>query len=187
MPDFDLTLSPETVQEYASAADRNLTCPPSAEANRTFRAGKTAGTGTWTEVVKIHDTSITPTKSDPTNSNKMNFVIIHSVLGPEAGGFLTNAGRPHSQYNFIDKAALASGDTKVSGPFKRRLATINSLFKAVGMDLDAGVPSYKDILDPTSGDKPLVGQVVACVFRKYLNAKTGEFGVDIDGYMALGA
>ena len=187
MPDLDLTLSPETVQEYAAAADRNLTCPASVEENRTFKPGKTAGTGTWTEVVKIHDTNITATKSDPNNSNKMNFVIVHSVLGPEAGGFTTNAGRPHSQYNFIDKASLASGDTKVSGPFKRRLSTINSLFKAVGMDLDAGVPSYKAMLAPDSGDKPLVGQVVACVFRKYLNAKTGEFGVDIDGYMPLGS
>ena len=180
----DLTLTPETIQEYANAADRNLTAP-SLEENPSYHQGKEAGLGSWTEVVKIHDTDMANTKSDPSNDNKFNFVTVLSVQGPESGGFKTNAGRTHYQYFFIDKTALSSADTRVSGSYKRRLATINSLLSAVGVDLAAGVASYKSWFAPNGTDKPLVGQTVVAAFRKYRNTKTGETGVDIDGFMPM--
>ena len=181
MSDFDLTLSPETIQEYNNAADRNLTAP-SVEDNPTVRQGKEPGLGTWTEVVKIHDTDIAAVKSDPGNKNKFNFVLTLSVQGPDGGGFVTNAGRPHYEYLFIDKAALASTDGKVSGGFKRRMAVVNSLLSAVGIDLAAGVASYSALF---TGDKPLIGQTVAAVIRKYRNSKTGDTGCSIDGFTSL--
>jgi hypothetical protein len=180
MSDFDLTLSPETIQEITNASDRNLTAP-SPEVNPTFRQGKAPGLGSWAERVKIHDTSINPVKSDPTNSNKFNFVLVLSVQGPDDGGYATNAGRPHYQYFYMDKTGLASADPKVSGGYKRRLGVINSLLAACGVDLSSGVPSYAAYF---TGDKPLVGITVNTVFRKYLNERTGETGIDIDGFTA---
>jgi hypothetical protein len=179
----DLTLSPETIQEYSNAADRNLTAP-SLEENPSFHQGKEAGLGTWTEIVKIHDTDMANTKGDPGNDNKFNFVIVMSVQGPDVGGSKTNAGRTHYEYAFIDKTALASTDTKASGPFKRRLATVNSLLSSCGIDLAQGVSSYKALF---TGDKPLVGNTVAAVMRKYRNTRTGDTGVSIDGFMPLNA
>jgi len=177
----DLTLSPETIQEYANAADRNLTAP-SLEENPSFHQGKEAGLGTWTEIMKIHDTDMANTKGDPTNDNKFNFVLVLSVQGPEQGGSKTNAGRTHYEYAFIDKTALASTDTRASAPYKRRLATVNSLLSAVGIDLASGVASYKALF---TGEKPLIGHTVAAVMRKYRNTKTGDTGVSIDGFMPL--
>ena len=182
MSDFDLTLDPETIQEYTNAADRNLTCPASIADNPTVRQGKEPGLGTWTEVVKIHDTDIAAVKSDPGNKNKFNFVLTLSVQGPDGGGFSTNAGRPHYEYVFIDKAALASTDGKVSGGFKRRMAVINSLLSAVGVDLTQGISSYAAYF---TGDKPLVGQTVAVVVRKYRNSKTGDAGINVDGFTSM--
>lgn len=180
MSDFDLTLSPETIQEITNASDRNLTAP-SVDDNPTFRQGKAPGLGTWAERVKIHDTNITSVKSDPTNTNKFNFVLVLSVLGPNDGGYSTNAGRPHYQYFYMDKTGLASSDPKVSGGYKRRLHVINSLLAACGVDISAGVPSYAAFF---TADKPLVGMTVNAVFRKYHSERSGENGVDIDGFTA---
>jgi len=180
---FDLTLAPETIQEYAAAADRNLTCPASTDENPTFKAGKSPGLGIWTEAVKIHDTDIVPVKSDPDNPNKANFVVVLSVLGPEDGGFTTNQNRTHYQYFYIDKVGLASADPKVSGVYKRRLATINNLLAVAGVDMTSAV-GYTALF---TGDKPLVGMKMAAVFRKYRNQRTDENGVDIDGFLKLGS
>lgn len=179
---FDLSLSPETIQEYANASDRNLTAPSGPEENPTFHGGKEAGLGTWTEVVKIHNTAITPVKSDPNNPNKFNFVLTLVVQGPDNQGFKTNAGRTHNEYMYIDKVGLASSDPKTSGGYKRRLSTVNSLLSACGADLAAGISSYAAFFE---ADKPLVGRTVAAIFRKYRNAKTGETGCSIDGFMAV--
>lgn len=179
---FDLSLSPETVQEYANAADRNLTAPSGNDVNPTFRAGKEAGHGSWTEVVKIHDTAIQPIKKDPLNENKFCFVFTLAVQGTDAGGFATNAGRTHTEYVYIDKVGLASSDPKVSGSFKRRLAAVNSLLAACGVDLAAGISSYKEWLE---GEKPLVGMTVAAVLRKYRN-NNNETQVQADGFAAIG-
>ena len=181
MSDFDLTLSPDTIQEITNAADRNLTAP-SHEDNPTFKQGKQPGLGTWAETVKIHDTDIVPTKNAPGDKNKFNFVVTLSVLGPDGGGYKTNANRPHYQYFFMDKAGLASPDTKVSGSYKRRMAVINSLLSACGVDLSAGIPSYATFF---KGDKPLVGLTVSAIFRKYWNEGKGEAGIDIDGFTAI--
>lgn len=182
MSDFDITLSPETIQEYSNAADRNLTAPSSTEENPTFHGGKEAGLGTWTEVVKIRETALSPVQKDPLNANKSNFVLQLEVLGPDAGGFRTNQGRVHHQYFYMDKEGLASSDPKTSGSYKRRLAVINSLLAALGSDMTKGVTSYKAIFE---GDKPLVGLTVAAVVRKYRNRNTGETGVDIDGFTTI--
>lgn len=178
--DLDLTLSPETIQEYANASDRNLTCPASKEENPTVAlSSKEAGLGTWTEKMRIRETDLAATKSDPTNPNKFNFVVQLEVLGNEAGGFKTNAGRVHYQYFFIDKTGLASADPKTAGMYKRRLAVVNSLLSACGVDLAAGIASYASWF---TGEKPLVGQTVAAVIRKYRNNKTNETGIDVDGF-----
>lgn len=179
---FDLSLSPEDVQEYSNAADRNLTAPSGTDVNPTFRAGKEAGLGSWTEVVKIHDTGIQPTKKDPKNERKFCYVLTLSVQGPADGGFTTNAGRTHTEYMYMDVDGLHSTDPKTSGGYKRRLATLNSLLSACGVDLAAGVPSYKALLE---GDKPLVGMTVAVVLRKYRN-NNNETQVQADGFAAIG-
>ena len=179
--DFDLTLSAETVQDFANAADRNLTAP-SVDDNPTFHGGKEVGLGTWTEAVKIRETALSPVQKDPTNKNKSNFVLQLEVLGPSSGGFRTNEGRVHYQYFYIDKESLNSSDPKTSGSYKRRLAVINSLFAALGSDMSKGVASYKAMFE---GDKPLIGMKVAAIMRKYRNRNTGETGVDIDGFMPI--
>lgn len=178
MSEFDLSLSPETVQEFQNASDRNLTAP-ALEDNPTFRRGKEEGLGTWSEKLRIRDTSIDPTKKDPTNQAKANFVLVLEVIGKADGGFATNAGRVHYHYGYIDKTELASQDPKVSGVYKRRLAVINSLLAACGVDISKGVPSYKEWF---LGEKPLVGQTIVGVIRKYRNKNTGDTGVDIDGF-----
>ena len=184
--DLDLAISGEAVTEYANAADRNLTAPSSKEENHTFSAGKEPGLGTWTEAVRVRDSDITATKNAPSDATKMNFVLQLEVLGPTEGGFATNAGRTHYQYSYIDKQGLASSEPKTAGPYKRRLAVVNSLLSACGVDTTAGVASYKAWFQ---GDKPLMGQKVAAIFRKYKfkNKTTGEegVGVDIDGFTAL--
>jgi hypothetical protein len=185
--DIDLAISGEAVQEYANAADRNLTAPAGKEENHTFNPGKEAGLGTWTEAVKIRDTDLLPTKNAPEDPSKFNFVALLEVLGPGDGGFPTNAGRVHNQYWYMDKAGLASSDPKTCGPYKRRIATVNSMLSACGIDTTGGVTSYKALL---AGDKPLVGQSMAAVFRKYKykNKQTGEVvtAIDIDGFIPLG-
>lgn len=178
--DFDLSLAPETIQEFANASDRNLTAP-NIEANPHFRRGKEEGLGTWPEKVRIRDTSIDPTKKDPTNTNKLNFVAVLEVIGASDGGFATNAGRVHYYYGYIDKTELASNDPKVSGVYKRRLSVVNSLLGACGVDLTQGISSYKEWF---LGEKPLVGQTAVAIIRKYRNKNTGDTGVDVDGFTA---
>lgn len=181
--DFDISVTPEAAAEYRNAADRNLTAP-SVEENPTFRQGKQPGLGTWTELVRVRDTSINPIKDDPNNKNRFNMVVQLEVLGPDAGGCSTNAGRVHTQYSYIDRIALASPDSKVSGSYKRRVATINSLLAACGLDLSAGIPSYKAILGAEDQpDKALVGTTVYAVMRKFVTKKDPSTPqMDIDGY-----
>lgn len=178
--EFDMSTTPEEQQEYKNAADRTLTAPTKDE-NPTFNQGKEPGLGTWTEVVKIRDTDIKPTKGAPNDKTKLVFWLTFEILGPDQGGFITNAGRTHTDYPYIDKVAMKSGE-KAAGIYKRRMAVIDTLLSAAGADIGGGVPSYAALL---KGDKPLVGQTVAAVVRKYRNNKTNENEVAFDGFVAF--
>lgn len=186
---FDFYLDDSTIKELDSAADMSLSAP-SFDENETFRPGKKDGLGTWTELFKVRETALTPPKDGKKDGSQIVFKVTLEVLGGADGGFDKNAGKVHYYNAFIDKGTLADKSDKMYPILARRIGTINSLLKAVGVPMETGGVNYKEWFEGTDGDKPMVGQIVKGTVRKYEydNKRTGEKGVrsvDIDGFSAL--
>lgn len=185
---FDFYLDDSTIKELDSAADMSLSAPTFDE-NETFRPGKEDGLGTWSEVFKVRETAIAPPKDGPQDGSQIVFKVTLEVMGGADGGFDKNAGKVHYYNAFIDKSTLGDKSSKMYPILARRIGTVNSLLKAVGVPMESGV-NYAEWFNGTGEDKPMVGQIVKGTVRKYKydNRRTGEKGikaVDIDGFNSL--
>lgn len=178
---FDLYLDDATVQEITDAADRNL-ATPTPEENSTFKVGKKPHLGTWSEVCTIRDSAVTAPKSDPTSKTKAVVKLTLEVLGSKEGGFDKNAGKTHYVNLYLDKAAIFDKSSSDHAKMARRAAVAMSAIKAQGVDVSGGI----NFDEWFNGEKPLVGQKVIAIVRKYEYVKDGTDtpGMDVDGFLA---
>lgn len=180
---FDLYLDDSTVKELSAAADRNL-ATPAFEENETFKPGKKAGLGTWSELFTIREAALTPPKDGPNDGSVLVFKLQLDVIGSTEGGVSDkNAGKTHYLNLYINKADLQDKSSKFYSMTARRIGVVNSLLNSVGVSTEGGV-KYGEWFN--GEDKPLVGQKVVGTVRKYeyINKKTTETvqSVDIDGF-----
>lgn len=180
---FDLYLDDSTVKALTDAADRNLVTP-CFEENATFKPGKEAGLGTWSELYVIRESALVPPKDGKQDGSVLVFKLALDVVGTAEGGVSDkNAGRTHYLNLYIDKADLFDKSSKFYAMTARRIGTVNSLLNALGVPTEGGV-KYGEWFN--GEDKPLVGQKVVGTTRKYkyFNKKSEEhvISVDIDGF-----
>ena len=183
MSDFSLFIDAETLNDAAKAADFNLS-PPDPANNETFRAGAEPDLGSWTENLKILETTVAFPKNGAQDGSELVFKAVMDVLGPAEGGWKGNNGKTFYYNCFIEKAALKPGHEK----FKitaRRLNIMKSLIAALGGDTKNGV-DFSAMFNGTADHKPMVGLTVKAVVRKsrYKN-RTGQIveSVDVDGFL----
>lgn len=183
--DFDLQLDAKTIADASAATERGLRTP-TLEDNPTFKQGKEEGLGTWSEAFVVKDTTIGPPKKGGDNPV---IQVILEVLGKADGGFDFNAGSTEYAVYYIDRAALADKSDRLHRMNLQRVASVKSLFTACGYVMPTeGQLSFASLL---MGDKPLVGQKVGGVVRKYryTNKTTGEVVTqcEVDAFLSLGA
>ena len=155
---------------------------PTKEGNPTFWPKGPGDGGSWFEKVRITDTSRGPTKIPKPGSKAFNAVVAVEVLGPEEGGYESNAGRNYTHYFYIDPADLKDEDKVVW--YKKKLRVVTSLFRAAG--IEPGEEGYDlDVL--LNEDKPLVGLECTAKCRRYHYNKNSEdtVGFEIDGFLPL--
>ena len=187
---FDLYLDDKTVSELADAADRNLATPTTDE-NTTFKAAKTEGLGTWSELMTIRDTALAPPKNGAQDGSELVFKVTFEINGSKDGGFDKNAGKTHYYNAYIKKSELLDKSSKMYQMAARRLGAVNSLLAACGVPTQGGI-QYGQWFN---GAKELVGQKVIATVRKYQyekkvnGQKTGETvtDIDLDGFLAFGS
>lgn len=179
---FDLYLDDTTVKELADAADRNLAAPTTDE-NPGFKMGKEEGLGTWPELVTVRDTSIAaPKNAKPGDDSAMVIKATLEILGTADGGFPKNGGKTHYMNVYIDKKAVFDRSHDMHALNARRIGTITSLLKAVGVDVSGGV----NLDEWFNGEKPLVGQKALAIIRKYKYTNRDKEEVtqtDVDGFL----
>lgn len=167
-----LILSKQTLESAADALDQSLKCPDPAD-NPTVKEGKQPGLGTWEELFVIRETDYGKPKNPRPGVNAEVAKIVLEVLGPEDGGCATNAKRLHYHMAYLDLDSLKNPADRMYGLNNRRVAVLNGLFKAVGLDAEG--MDIEDILKPdANGDMQLKGQRVKGIVRKYTYSKSGE-------------
>jgi hypothetical protein len=181
--DFDLQLDAKTISDASEAGERGLRTP-TVEQNNTFKQGKEEGLGTWTEAFVIRDTSIGPPKNGGDNPV---IKVVLEVLGAADGGFDFNAGSQQFAVYYIDRGALSDKADRLHRMNLQRVASVKSLFVACGYTMPTeGTLSFASLLN---NDKPLIGQKVAGVVRKYTytNKTTGEVvkQCEVDAFLSL--
>lgn len=181
--DFDLQLDAKTIADASSSSERGLRTPTDVD-NPTFKQGKEAGLGTWSEAFVVKDTSIGPPKN---GGNNPVIKVVLETLGKADGGFDFNAGVTEYAVFYIDREALADKGHRLHRMNLQRVASVQSLFTSCGFTLPTeGTLSFKSLLND---DKPLVGQKVAGVVRRYsyTNKTTGEVvrTLDFDAFIPL--
>lgn len=174
MSEFSLYVDESTVAAAAQATEP-LSMPDDVE-NPSFVAGKKEGAGSWTESLKIEETSLNAKDGDPDTGV---FFISFTVTDKASA---KNAGRTYRYYEYLDKKALFDPKHEMHRWNQQRLNRINSLLRAFGVE-----PPYK-YEDYFNGEKPLIGQEVNAKFSRYssMNKKsqTAEWRLSLDAFFA---
>lgn len=186
MSDFSLYMGPEQIEETIKAADDSFQLP-TPEQNPTVKQGKKEGHGTWTEVLKIVDSSESAPKGDPGSKTKRVFKLVCEPLGPQEGGYEGNLGKVFYYNCYIEKDKLFDKSHKQYRQMARRIAVMNSLIYAVGGDPSQGV-DYAELFAGKDDHKPFLGLTVQAVIKKDEYTKTGELAptptMDVVGFLA---